>query len=276
MRIEELFKFIKERHSIWRARFVRCEERPWTHDPILRDNRFCNVYRELDKQTIWFAENWRKTYEYDKDLWFASLVFRLVNLKETATLITPLPWDPENFTAALLRREDHGKVVYNNAYMISTHGVAKKKCYYLADSLSKIWEQRDTLRYRKDEFLYEFFERLHDQFDIGSFMAGQVIADCKYAQPWGKAPDWWSFAVAGPGSKRGMSRMFNLPLNYGWSAIEWKIHLENIHYELDKLLEENTMPKIHAQDVQNCLCEFDKYERVRLGQGRLRGKFKGI
>jgi hypothetical protein len=24
---------------------------------------------------------------------------------------------------------------------------------------------------------------------------------------------------------------------------------------------------LHAQDLQNCLCEFDKYERARLGQG---------
>ena len=28
---------------------------------------------------------------------------------------------------------------------------------------------------------------------------------------------------------------------------------------------------LHAADLQNCLCEFDKMERVRLGQGKLTG-----
>jgi len=36
------------------------------------------------------------------------------------------------------------------------------------------------------------------------------------------------------------------------------------------------MPKIHMQDLQNCLCEFDKYERVRLGEGRPRNGYRGL
>ena len=36
------------------------------------------------------------------------------------------------------------------------------------------------------------------------------------------------------------------------------------------------LPPIHAQALQNCLCEFDKYERVRLGEGRPRNNYPGI
>ena len=36
------------------------------------------------------------------------------------------------------------------------------------------------------------------------------------------------------------------------------------------------MPMIHAQDLQNCLCEFDKYERVRLNEGRPRSNYPGL
>lgn len=32
---------------------------------------------------------------------------------------------------------------------------------------------------------------------------------------------------------------------------------------------------LDAQDLQNCLCEFDKYERVRMGQGRPRSRYPG-
>ena len=33
---------------------------------------------------------------------------------------------------------------------------------------------------------------------------------------------------------------------------------------------------LHAQDVENCLCEFDKYERTRLGEGRPRSLYAGM
>jgi hypothetical protein len=28
------------------------------------------------------------------------------------------------------------------------------------------------------------------------------------------------------------------------------------------------------RDIEHCLCEFDKYERVRLGQGKPRAQYK--
>ena len=31
---------------------------------------------------------------------------------------------------------------------------------------------------------------------------------------------------------------------------------------------------LEMRDIEHCLCEFDKYERVRLGQGRPRAKYK--
>ena len=44
------------------------------------------------------------------------------------------------------------------------------------------------------------------------------------------------------------------------------------------LQQENYWPKEYGKlsptDIQFQLCEFDKYERVRLGQGRPRSKYK--
>ena len=31
---------------------------------------------------------------------------------------------------------------------------------------------------------------------------------------------------------------------------------------------------LEMRDIEHCLCEFDKYERVRLGQGKPRAKYK--
>jgi hypothetical protein len=272
MRTDDLFAFIKERHSIWVKR-NNGVPKPWTKDLILQNYRFCNVYRELDTQTIWFANNWR--YD-DEDLWFASLVFRFVNWGDTCTDIgDPLPWNKKKFIWALSNRKMYGEKVYSGAYMISTHGVKQEKHLYLAESLSKIWKQRAKVRYKRGETLRDFHTRLMGCFDVGSFLAAQVIADCKYAHPMCEAPDWYEFVASGPGSRRGLNRVFLRDVKHPWKEENWYAHLSLLHTAIAPMIKKAKMPELHAQDLQNCLCEFDKYERVRLSEGRPKSKYNG-
>ncbi len=48
---EEISWFIRERISIWEKRYTN-QDQPYTSDPILSTYRFCNILRELDRQTI--------------------------------------------------------------------------------------------------------------------------------------------------------------------------------------------------------------------------------
>jgi len=279
MRQDELLTFMSERHKIYVRREMG-EAKPWTDDPILQTYKFCNVYRELDRGTIWFAKNWRNTHE---DCWFASLVYRFVNWPETAQDIGfPVPWKFKKFITAIDKRAAAGKKCYSSAYMISTHGVTQYKSLYLAESLDKIWKQRHIIRPRKNDTLYEFHTRLMSCFDVGSFLAGQVVADIKYSDPFlKKAEDWWTFAASGPGSRRGLNRVCqaspnNPPVDEPWKEEHWRRQLAELHEVLKPFLARVQMPPIHAQDLQNCLCEFDKYERVRLGEGRPKSKYPGL
>lgn len=273
MRTKELFAFIKERHLIYERKAVG-KSKPWTKDPILQKYRFCNVYRELDTQTQWLSENWRND---GKDFWFAALVFRFVNWGDTAVELSPvLPWDGDRFCSVLRDRKLAGEKVYSGAYMISTHGVRQPKNEYLANSLNKIWDARDSIRYKKGETLNTFHARLMNCFDVGSFIAGQVIADAKYAGEVRKAMDWWTFAASGPGSRRGLNRVFGAPVNQPWNEDHWRLQLLTLHQAIIPLTDKAKMPALHAQDLQNCLCEFDKYERTRLGEGRPRSTYKGV
>lgn len=275
MRTDDLFKFIKERHSIWEKRQMGLPK-PWTDDPILQSYRFCNVCRELDTQTKWFAENWRRLNPADPDLWFASLVFRFVNWYDTCIEIGyPVPWNRSKFISALNRRKAAGEKVYSSAYMISTHGVRQEKSEYLADSLGLIWKSRGIVRWREGELLQDFHKRLMRQYDVGSFMAAQVIADIKYTPRMNHITDWWTFAASGPGSKRGLNRIFHQPVGQPWKEENWKLHLDVLYREITPYFHYYGLPPLHAQDLQNCLCEFDKYERVRLGEGRPRQKYDG-
>lgn len=275
MRTNDLFKFIYARHQIYERR-KSGEAKPWTSDPILQGYRFCNVYRELDTQTLWFSRNWRARYQDDPDLWFVSLMFRFINWSETADLIwKPLPWNRVMFTDAIRQREQQEKKVYSSAYMISTHGKREKKSSYLASSLTKIWEVREELRYKAWEGLSVFHERLMGQYDVGSFIAAQVVADCKYAGKMTMADDWWTFCASGPGSRRGLNRVLNFDPKVKWVEEDWRACMVDLQKYIDPLIEAARMPRLHAQDLQNCLCEFDKYERVRLGEGRPKQRYQG-
>jgi hypothetical protein len=109
----------------------------------------------------------------------------------------------------------------------------------------------------------------------GSFMVGQMVADTKYVDPiLLEADDWHTWAVSGPGSRRGLNRVTGRPLDGGWNDDVFLDTLTGLRNYVNENLPP-WMPRLHAQDLQNCLCEFDKYERVRLGQGRPRSLYRG-
>ena len=58
-----------------------------------------------------------------------------------------------------------------------------------------------------------------------------------------------------------------------WTEEVWRTELGRLREHMSPLFQEAGIEMVHNQDLQNCLCEFDKYERVRLGEGRPRAKF---
>lgn len=269
--VKRFLYFIKERDLIY-VRRMEGLPKPWTKDKILRKYKFCNVYRERDTVTIWISQNWRSTNLDDPDLWFAMAVARLVNWPDSLQEIGyPVPWNPIKFKKVMINRELAGEQIYSGAYMISTHGVKMKKSTYLADcALTPMWKDRNRVRPVLGRPFQEFHQRLIKCRDLGSFMSGQIIADIKYARPYSNTPDWWTFAASGPGSRRGLNRIMGFEIDRPWKEVNWHEDLMGLYSVVRK--EEWLM---HAQDLQNCLCEFDKYERVRLGEGRPKSLYDG-
>jgi hypothetical protein len=277
MRTQELLAFMAERHEIHRRR-QRGEPKPWTRNPNLRDWRYCNIYRELDTVTVWIAANWREPHSTDPDLWFALVVARLVNWPDSLEEIGyPVPWDPDRFVAAMNGRMQRGEKVFTGAYTIhANQGFKGTKAEYLAAKvLAPMWRAREALRRIVHGTLAGAHRTLIACHGMGSFMAGQVIADLKYVEPLRRAPDWRTWAAPGPGSQRGLNRVFGRPVDDPWEEPEWLRSLQALHKEILPLLTKARLPQMHAQDLQNCLCEWDKYERVRLGEGKPRNRYPG-
>lgn len=278
MLIKELCSFIAERHLIYRKK-AEGFRKPWTKDDILRTYKFCNVYRELDTVTLWIAKNWRNKHANDINLWFAMVVARLVNWPDTLqTIGYPVPWKSAKFVMDMHSRKNQGQKVFSGAYIVSTNGHTMDKAIYLVTHvLDPLWADRQHIAstISKAKTLAEVHALLSSYNGLGSFMAAQVIADLKYTMPMRKADDWMTWAASGPGSRRGLNRVCGKPVDSPWKEREWLEALVSLHKEVSKFIQKQGMPVLHAQDLQNCLCEFDKYMRVKLGEGRPRSLYPG-
>jgi 5-hmdU DNA kinase-like protein len=331
-RVRDLFKFLNERHQIYLRR-ERGDPKPWTKNVILRDYRFTQNYRELDKTTIWIAKNWRNPHKHEPYTWFAMAVARYINWPPTLEAIGyPVPWHRErvirimddirtgNGAKHLLKvraatlelfpsvsqqvfgrsyKIDAGqsRQIFGGAYFLNSIG--PKIQSVVNDRLHLLWVERKatTKRLEACKSLAELYEVVQGFYGFGSFMAAQLIADIKYLPQWDekKMPDWWTWAVSGPGSRLGMNYMLNLPIGRRrrstaesssgeeWNLVPkksfpektWLAHLLELEKKINLMLERENMPRAHMQDVQGFLCEFSKYEKCRLGHGRPKQKFNG-
>jgi hypothetical protein len=263
MSVDTLNSFIEEREEI-RVRKESGQPWPWTSNVIFLTYKFCNVCREDDRTTRWIAKNWREPHADDPDLWFALVIARRVlNWPwSMQALGYPVPWDSAYFTSVTTSLMTSGQKCYDTAYQLLVQGQKGDKAENMIKHiLNPLWEHREHIRPRQYDELRTFFNRLSAFKYMGLFYTGQVVADLKYAQLT-NALDWDSFAVPGPGSERGLNRVLGKPKECAWTVKGWTEALENLRPQIRM--------KIHAQDLQNCLCEFDKYERIRLGEGRVR------
>jgi hypothetical protein len=264
--------WITERERI-RQRKEAAQPRPWTKDTILDTYRFCNVNRNDDRVTRWIHQNWLHPHAGDPNLWFAMVVARLLNLPASLNVVEKavfgkrgVHWQPMVFTVELIKARQTAKV-FNAAYIVSTNGHAMDKVRYLEERvLTPLWEKRaDAEDYMTS--LNTFHQWLM-QFDgMGSFMAAQVVGDIKYDErsPLNSAEDFHTWAASGPGSRRGMNRLCGQPANAPLNEKAWRVLMEALL---------PAFPDITAQNLQNCLCEFDKYMRVKLGEGTPKQHYK--
>ena len=272
MRVEELLNFIRARHEIYLVR-QSGDPPPWTDDPILGSFRFCNVYRELDRVSA-FVNSWLRRHD-PEDVWFAAVVARLTNEPDTMEALgRATPWCPDRYVRVIKSLMERGRA-YNPAYMISVAGLGSgsKPVLQAEFQLTPMWRRRKMLRPSQNDTLQSWAMQLGIFNGIGSFISAQVVADVKHFPPLLRARDWWTFAQSGPGSRRGLNRVMGREVRAPWTEDAWRLRLAELQTEVDKVIWEWCWPRLDAQNLQNCLCEFDKYERARLGEGRPKQRY---
>lgn len=265
---QDLAYWINERESI-RLRKEAGTPAPWSLDPCMANVRYCNVHREDDKVTRWLRS--RGVYSrYDVPVWVVVLS-RMVNRIETLDWIEPAVAmsDLAGVKDRLKFRRDMGVPIWGNAYTISTCGKQMDKVDYVVDWVVQAFAEAGEPDFGSCE---ETFAQLVCVDGFGSFLAGQVVADLKNIEghPLKSAPDWHTFAVHGPGSLKGLTAFWRTPVTP--STFEQRLGAATA---LVTPFIANFVAPIHAQDMQNVMCEFSKYIRVREG-GKARNNYHAI
>jgi hypothetical protein len=288
--VERFFKFARDRHDIYLRRRDG-KPRPWTDDPILRDSYFTNVYRELDKTTAWFRDNVRERLRSKPEVLLATVVFRWFNKIDLGELIfcqgdlfsnmtlfesyLDGRFSIDEFKNWIRAKRPHGPYV-SGAYIIKAEtGMDKLSgvCYCI-DKFNKEsgWRVMAESMLQSTVSMEGFWTWLKNQYYLGPFTSYEIVCDLRYTDLLCRAPDKLSWANAGPGAMRGLERVYSenpaatRPVKKAHSVEFMRVLLHEAH--------RRGWTDWEMREVEHTLCEFDKYERVRLGQGRSKRRYR--
>lgn len=233
--VDDFFKFARERHAVYLRRAAG-EVKPWTSDPILLDNKFTNVFRELDRTTAWFKQHVREPMRDRPEVLLATVIFRWFNRISTGEAIfcqpsldgrTAFDRYVETGRTAELRSSivalcGSGPYV-TGSYTINTN-MAPRGTPKLDGVLFLIdrWVQKHDWRYvaeahlRRDPTPMALSGRPRGAMEdlchwlygdcLGGFMAYEVACDLRYTDLL-EATDRLTWANPGPGALRGLNRI---------------------------------------------------------------------
>lgn len=283
MNTDPFFYFISERESIRQRRAAGLPP-PWTNDEILAKHRFTNVRREQDAVTIWIRKNIREPFADHPLLWWMCCAARQFNLPESLEeLISAGAWpnnlsfQPAQMTEVLEGRRARKARWHTGVYILpppsrrSEWGTWTKARYLSEVVLGRLWEDRELLTPRIGSTLKTTYDVIIPYRGWGDFLIFQAITDMAHCENLlAHASDRNTWAVAGPGTRRGLNRIFERPVNLIIPKTQILFELRLLRRITERKLGDNA---IELADVCSCLCEVDKLCRLREGTGRVRNKF---
>lgn len=284
----DFFEFIFERQSIWHKKTVEKHATPWSEDKVLNTYRFCNVYRELDGGTIAINKYLQEKNISPEMKLFNIVAYRFFNRRDTIEVLFGGLLNPQDFAVkSYEKRFDDEKKrgsIFSNAYLVSSHPYNSN--YRPKDKHVQILLMLDDLKDNLSKIIKELQSSSPDEGlkiieknikMAGPFLSGQILLDVTYA---GDIVNYTSndFLIVGPGAHWGLNILFDKKLskieanekcrylysiqqeafanllknkNKNWKNVNWK----NEQYCGGEYL------SLH--DIQNSLCEFRKYWRLK-------------
>lgn len=288
--LEMFWYWIAERHNIWRNRFVHKKKAPWTKDPILRDFNFCNVYRELDRNSIWITENvLTKDFKDEKDKLFALLITRSFNNPltfERCGIPSYYGFNPKVWKLKVQKKMiEKGDNPFTQAYLINSAsfpGVPKYEAYCLHVCKEIHEKVPEILKIaKKGKSPEELIKKLMEIHGVAGFIAYEFYCDMDGWEGFMKW-DLNDYVNTGPGCRVGIRLIFP---EKSWNNKDTTKAMEHLRDNQEKYLKkfglklkplDNKYGRLTLREIEHSLCELQKYFKMKHGVGKPRRKFKPI
>lgn len=271
--LDTYWYFAAERQSIFFKK-LHGNAWPFTNDPILRQYKFCNVYRAQDRVSQFLIGEVIYSQERSSaDTLFRIFLFRLLNKTESWVQlerelgdISLEDFDFETYAQVIDKLKAKGQVIYGNAFILcanKVYGYSDKHRNHLKLLETVFNDPRKFESILQAKSMSELFTKLRELPLIGDFMAYQLVTDFNYSTVFNF--DENDFTVVGPGSKRGIEKCFESTGGMSYEeVIMWMVeHQDEEFARLNLSFKRLGDRPLKAIDCQGIFCETDKYCRVK-------------
>lgn len=275
---EELDRYtywIEERERIRHLKEELKQDPPWTEDPILKEFKFCQVFREDDRTTRWFRTHMREPLRNSPDVFMATIAFRFFNLIETGRTLLDnnlhIEWDRSK---AIEEIKKNPKWI-TGAYIVKSPN-RMDKVTGVTECVSHLWDDRENIIKQLESFttLEEAWKFLMQYPYIGPFVSYEMVTDLRHTYLLENATDICSWGNPGPGAMRGLNRLTGRPLEFCKRSWDWHSEMLDLYDWCSQKLDLSKLNyPFEMREVEGGLCEFDKYSRILKGQGRTRSVY---
>jgi hypothetical protein len=282
--------FASERQRIFERR-IAGERWPWTDDQILRDFKFCNVFRAADRVSQYLIRDVAYDSESysSEDRLFQIIAFRLFSKIETWQAVRRFLGEQprlnslgnNSFTEALEYAKRVNGGLYTGAFILCATNAYNQTFKYRnhVELLRHMFvKDRISERLLKSQSLRQIYEILHKYPLMGDFMSYQIALDLNYSDLVNFSEN--SFTQPGPGALRGLKKVFEDFGGYtpGELILLMVERQEQEFSRLDLPFRGLWGRPLHAIDCQGLFCETDKYCREAIpelesARKRIKAKF---
>ncbi|MCF7865620.1 MAG: hypothetical protein K9M11_03890 [Candidatus Pacebacteria bacterium] len=265
--IKEMVEFAHDRMSIWNKKNGGATVQ-YTTDPIFAQYRFCNIFRELDRQTIEFHTLLNPMRE-DFPRWILNMFyFRMVARTETIEKVGLLSFDSQKNREFLDAFLNSPRPRFGTPYVFPISTILKSKTptreTFIAEYLPTIIKRvsREIESWDKKS-VYDGLQKIIPIFGYNlSFLWTEVLIDVAYQYP--QYIDLYKRFPVGPGSLPTMKRIE--------AETDPTILVQNLaNLNMSAYLTFDNKPIIlSAENWEGIGCEFRKYTNLEAGKGRRR------
>lgn len=309
--LELFYATMRERMLIWKRRFIDCLPQPWTDNEILRDFKFTNVYRELDRNSQWQIKNILLDDTLNNvDLVWKLMVFRIFNNPETFQFfIETRGWrngipswrqfNSDEFLEAVRTYRATGNNPFTNAYLVNSgRENSNRDVWYCKRHLPELHEKLPLIMrlMKTADNPKELIKFLTTLPSVANFIAHEYYQDMTYIAIYTDRNlmrfTQNDYTNVGPGASMGLRLTLpNLKRREQESGIyklrdmagEWLKKIDEREGTLTPFVKWDKTDRRYViidecnltlHQIEMWLCEFQKYWKMIIQEGKQRSKFQ--